>query len=83
MSFTRLKTTQKEFLETYLRGTDRTLTAVQARTLFGIQNLSARIYELRSAGLNVKNIPLKTERRSAYKMSRRDVSGSQAMIFAN
>lgn len=83
MAFTTLKTTQKEFLETYLRGTDRTLTSAQADALYGIKNLRARIFELRSVGLNVKNIPLKTERRSAYKMSRRDVTGSQAMIFSN
>lgn len=82
MSFTNLKTTQNKFLETYLRGTDQTLTSAQARSLFGIQNLSARVSELRDLGLNVQTIPTKTTSRAAYRMSRRDVTGSQARVLA-
>lgn len=78
MSFTNLKTSQNQFLETYLRGTNRTLTAPQAESLFNIQNLRARVYELRSAGLRVTLVPTKTTRHSAYKISRRTVCGSQA-----
>ena len=54
MSFTTIKTDQKTFLETYLRGTGKTLTAADANARFGIKNLPARMSELRAAGLNVK-----------------------------
>ena len=77
MAFTTLSTTQNKFLETYLRGTTRTLTSAQAESLYGIQNLSARISELRDLGLNVQTIPTKTTTRAAYRMSRRDVFGGQ------
>jgi len=82
MSFTQIKTTQNKFLETYLRGTDQTLTAAQASAKFGIENLSARVSELRDLGLNVQTIPTKTTGCVAYRMSRRDVSGSQAKVLA-
>jgi len=77
MAFTQLSTTQNRFLETHLRGTNRTLTEAQAQSLYGIQNLTARISELRAMGLNVSRIPTKTTGRSAYRISRRDVAGSQ------
>lgn len=77
MAFTQLRSTQNKFLESYLRGTTRTLTPAQAESLFGIQNLSARISELRGLGLNVQTVPTKTTGRSAYRMSRRDVFGGQ------
>ena len=82
MSFTSLKETQNKFLETYLRGTNRTLTEAQAEATFGIKNLSARISELRAMGLNVKRVPTKTTGKSAYKISRRDVAGSQFKYHA-
>jgi len=82
MAFTKLRSTQNQFLETYLRGTNKTLTSTQASSLFGIENLSARVHELRSMGLNVKTIPTKTSRRSAYRISRRDISGSEFKYFA-
>lgn len=82
MSFTQIKTTQNRFLETHLRGTTRTLTSAQARSLFGIQNLSARVSELRDLGLNVQTIPTKTTTRAAYRMSRRTTWGSQAKVLA-
>ena len=45
MSFTTLKTNQKTFLENYLRGTGRSLTASDANARFGIQQLPARNFE--------------------------------------
>ena len=81
MSFTTLRSTQNRFLETYLRGTNQTLTSAQASATFGISNLSARIAELRDLGLNVQTIPTKTAR-AAYRMSRRDVFGGQAKVLA-
>ena len=77
MAFTQLRSTQNKFLESYLRGTTRTLTPAQAKSLFGIQNLSARISELRGLGLNIQTIPTKTTSHSQYRMSRRDIFGGQ------
>lgn len=74
-------TNQKQFLETYLRGTGRTLSAAQARANYGIEQLSARISELRSAGLRVSTSP-NTTGRVAYSISARDVNGSRATKFA-
>lgn len=78
MAFTKLKTTQNKFLEKFLRGTNRSLTSAQAKALYGIENLSARVHELRSVGLNVQTIPTKTTSCATYRMSRRDIAGSQA-----
>jgi hypothetical protein len=77
MSFTKLTKTQNNFLETYLRGTNKSLTEAQAKSLFGIKNLSARLSELRAMGLNVSRVPTKTTGKSAYKISRRDMAGNQ------
>ena len=82
MSFTNIKSTQNAFLETYLRGTDRSLTEDQARALFNVQNLRARMTELRAAGLNIRLIPTKTTSKTAYKVSRRDVFGGQYKMFS-
>ena len=82
MAFANIRSTQNKFLETFLRGTNQTLTSAQANSLFGIQNLSARVSELRNLGLNVQTIPTKTTRRAAYRMSRRDVYGSQFKMLA-
>ena len=80
MAFTTLTTTQVEFLESYLRGTGRSLTARQANALYGIKNLRARMSELRSAGLKVIRVPT-TVGVSAYQVSARDVTGSRANKF--
>jgi hypothetical protein len=82
MSFTTIRSTQNKFLEQYLRGTNKTLTEAQAKSLFGIENLSARVHELRALGLNVQTVPTKTTGRSAYRISRRDVAGSQFKYHA-
>lgn len=80
MSFTKLSTTQNEFLESYLRGTGRTLSAKQAQSLYGIKNIRARMTEFRQAGLRVGR-STNTEGRSAYSVSSRDVHGSRASVF--
>jgi len=81
MSFTTIKTNQKAFLETYLRGTGRTLTAADAKARFGIQQLPARMSELRAAGLNVKT-DVATTGKTRYAVTARDVNGSRAKVFA-
>lgn len=81
MAFTKLTTTQKTFLESHLRGTGKSLSAAQARETYGIQNLRARISEMRSAGLNVRKI-VNTTGRNAYTIARRDVAGVQGKIFS-
>lgn len=80
MSFTTPNTTQLQFLETYLRGTGRSLSAAQAEALFGIKNLRARMSELRFHGLRVTS-RTNTAGRSAYRVSARDMLGSRARIF--
>ena len=72
---------QKAFLETYLRGTGRTLSAVQASANYGIAQLPARIYEMKQAGMVVKTTT-NTSGNTAYKIVARDVSGSRSKIFA-
>lgn len=79
-SFTTLSTTQNEFLETYLRGTGRTLSTAQAQATYGIKNLRARMSEFRQAGLRVKR-ELNTEGRSAYRVSARDEDGNRFSLF--
>ncbi len=81
MSFTNIKTTQKQFLELYLRGTDRSLTSRQADSLYGIKNLRARITELRQSGLVVRKDKTQ-EGLTKYMVSARDLSGSRARMFA-
>ena len=81
MAFTTITSTQVEFLEDYLRGTGRTLSEAQARALFGIENLRARMTDLRHAGLRVRR-EKNTEGRAKYAISARDAEGSRAKIFA-
>jgi hypothetical protein len=81
MSFTNLRTTQTEFLEKHLRGTGREMSAAQARETYGIQNLRARMSELRMVGLVVRKAT-NTKGRTAYAVSRRDVFGDQFKLFA-
>lgn len=80
-SFTTLTVSQNEFLETYLRGTGRTMSAAQAEATYGIKNLRARMSEFRSEGLKVKT-QKNTEGRTAYRVSARDVDGSRGYIFS-
>lgn len=80
MAFVKLSTTQNQFLEQYLRGTNRELTAAQAEATFGIKNLRARVTELRQAGLQVYR-RTNYAGRSAYSVSARDTTGSRARVF--
>ena len=82
MSFTTIKSNQTAFLETYLRGTGRTITAADAKARFGIQNLTARVSELRAAGLNVKS-DVATTGKTRYSMTARDITGSRAKVFVS
>ncbi len=75
--------TQNQKIETFLRGTGRTLTAAEAYARFGIQNLRARMSELRSVGLTVRNEGTTTKSGlTKYAISARDVTGSKAKVFA-
>ena len=81
MAFTKITTNQNVFLEQYLRGTGRSLSARQAEAMYGIKNLRARMTEFRHAGLKVVTKP-NTEGRMTYSVSARDVTGSRASRFA-
>jgi Helix-turn-helix domain len=72
---------QVSFLEKYLRGTNRTLSVAQAKANYGIEQLPARIFELRQAGLNVKTVT-NSSGNTAYRISARDINGSRARMFA-
>lgn len=80
MAFTTITTSQNEFLENYLRGTGRTLTQAQASALFGIENLRARMSELRQVGLQVR-VDQNSLGRARYRIVDRDVYGSRARLF--
>ena len=81
MAFTKIKSNQKTFLENYLRGTGKTITAADASARFGIQNLTARMSELRDAGLVVR-VDTASTGKARYAVSARDVNGSRAKVFA-
>ena len=81
MAFTQIKSTQNVFLEKYLRGTGRTITAADASARFGIQNLPARMSEFRDAGLVVR-VDTATTGKARYAVSARDAFGSRAKTFA-
>ena len=82
MAFTTIKTNQKTFLETYLRGTGKTLTSADAAARFGIQKLSARMSELKAAGLSVRTT-VATTGKTKYGITARDQAGSRAKMFAS
>lgn len=81
MAFTKLTTSQTVFLEQYLRGTGKALTEADASARFGIQNLRARMTDLRNAGLVVRT-DVATTGKTRYAVSARDVNGSRAKVFA-
>jgi hypothetical protein len=70
MAFTTITTTQTEFLVSHLRGTGRTLSEAQARSLYGIKNLRARMSELRKAGYRVRT-DVNASGKTVYAVSRR------------
>jgi hypothetical protein len=55
-----------------LRGTGRGISAPQAKSLFGIKNLRARISDLRQAGFKIRK-DMNTEGNTTYFVSRRMV----------
>ena len=73
---------QVSFLEKYLRGTGRTLSVAQAKANYGIEKLSARISEMRDAGLVIYT-ETNTSGNTAYRIVARDVKGSRAAKFAS
>ena len=73
---------QKAFLENYLRGTGRTLSAKQATANYGITQLAARMHELKKMGLKVTTVK-NTTGNNAYRISARDNNGSRARMFAS
>jgi hypothetical protein len=79
MAFVKSGKTQNELLVSYLRGTGRGISAPQARALFGVKNLRARMSDLRQAGLNVRRT-INTEGNTTYFVSRRAIDGSQAYV---
>lgn len=81
MAFTKIKTNQNVFLENYLRGTGKSLTAADAKARFGIANLPARMSEFRDMGLNVR-VTTATTGKAKYAVSARDVNGSRSKVFA-
>ena len=70
MAFVNSSKTQNEQLISHLRGTNRYISAPQARALFGIKNLRARMSELRQMGFRVRT-GVNTEGRTTYAVSRR------------
>jgi len=56
------------------------LTAADAKARFGIEQLPARMSELRAAGLQV-NTTKATTGKTKYGISSRDVTGSRAKMF--
>lgn len=81
-SFTNISSTQNAFLVDYLRGTNRSLTVRQARSLFGIQNLRARISELRNLDLVVRTSKTSNGRSNKYQISSRDLWGSRRSVVS-
>jgi hypothetical protein len=81
MSTETLKT-QNELLENYLRGKNRSITAHEAETRFGILNLRARVTELRQAGLKVTT-DVTRDGRAKYFVASKDVYGSKKRVFSN
>lgn len=81
MSFTTIKSNQTAFLENYLRGTGKTITAADARARFGIKNLSARMSDLRDVGLTVR-VDTASTGKARYAVSARDGIGSRGKLFS-
>ena len=70
MAFVNSSKTQTQLLVSYLRGTGRGISAPQAKSLFGIKNLRARISDLRQSGYKVRK-NMNTQGNTTYFVSRR------------
>ena len=73
-------TTQKQRLETLLRGTNRCITVSEAREQYGIKNLRARICEMSADGLKIRR--KQVGRAFAYGISARDSKGKRTRLYA-
>jgi hypothetical protein len=82
MSVTQINGTQTAFIHDFLRGKNRSLSAPQARALFGIKNLRSVVSELRQLGLVVRTAK-NTVGNTTYSISARDVNGSKASLVTN
>ena len=65
MAFVKTGKTQVESLVSFLRGKSRGISAPQAKALFGVKNLRARMSDIRQAGYRVRKT-LNTEGRTTY-----------------
>lgn len=77
------KPSQKALLERALRGTGRSLTRTQALNQFGITKLSARICEMKKAGLKIKTEIDSATGLTAYSIQSRDVNNRRTRVFKN
>lgn len=75
-----MKQTQNQRLESYLRGTGRELNADQAKLLFGVKNLRARMTDFRQSFLSVNKRKSKTGT-TMYSVPRRSALGDQRKTF--
>ena len=73
MAFTKLTTSQRDFLVGYLRGTGKELSAAQAKANYGINQLPARMSELRTEGFKVRT-RYNTVGTLSYAVSRRMIA---------
>ena len=75
--------TQAEKVLNYLTA-GRTLTSKQARSRFGIQNLSARIFDLREEGVNIVTEPVTFRSTGAtgvkYTLGRRNAAKNKSKV---
>lgn len=66
--------TQNERILNYLnnptrKGTRKALTTTQARTMFGVRNLRARVCELRDLGVNIETLPATRKGNYTYRLA--------------
>ncbi len=75
-----MKKTQNQRLEEFMRGTGFELNAGQARVLFGVKNLRARMTEFRQNCLKV-NTRKSAYGATMYSVPRRNIFGQQGKTF--
>jgi hypothetical protein len=71
------KTTQVQFLQKLMRGTNVSLTAKEASDQYGIKCLAARMRDLKDNGFRVRTELTGNHSEISYKVSARDTSGSR------
>jgi hypothetical protein len=72
--------TQLQFLQKLMRGTNKWLTAKEARTMYGIQKLHPRLSMLSKLGLKIKSRKTGNHKEREYKVSARDLMGSRIKL---